>query len=87
MVSNFYNEVEDFQRNDLILPEFDPKMGRTDFLGDMHLNNAYNYLQFILSLEKTIGSDVRMRMEGYSYEQYCQRINKSLRYDSNKHKD
>ena len=47
MISNYYNEVEDFQRNDLIIPEFDPKLGKTDFLDDMHLNNTFHYLQFI----------------------------------------
>ena len=38
MVSNFYNEIEDFQRNDVIIPEFDPKLGRTDFHDDVHLS-------------------------------------------------
>ena len=41
VVSNFYNAVEDFQRNDIVLPEFDPKRGRTDFLDDMHMNYLY----------------------------------------------
>ena len=41
MVSNHYNQIEDFQRNDIILPEYHPKMGKTDFLDDMHLS----YLQ------------------------------------------
>lgn len=38
MISNFYNEIEDFQRNDIVLPEFNPKIGKTDFLDDLHLN-------------------------------------------------
>ena len=81
VVSNFYNEIEDFQRNDVVVPEFDPKAGRTDFLDDVHLSYLHGYAKFILSLESLIGEDVRMRMEGYSYEQYCQRVNKQLKYD------
>jgi hypothetical protein len=38
MVSNFYNEIEDFQRNDIVIPQFDPKSGSTDFLDDLHLD-------------------------------------------------
>ena len=71
MVSNFYNEVEDFQRNDIVIPQFDPKSGRTDFLDDLHLDYLHQYLRFLISLESIVGVDVRMRMEGYNYEQYC----------------
>ena len=38
VLSNNWNEIEDFQRNDIVLPEFEPKFGRTDFLNDMHMN-------------------------------------------------
>ena len=37
MVSNFYNIIPDFQRNDIVLPTFDP-MGKTDFMSDAHLS-------------------------------------------------
>jgi len=82
LISNFFNEIEDFQRNDIVLPVFAPKVGRTDFLDDMHLDYAHSYLRFMLSLDGAVGPDVRMRMEAYGYEQYCQRINKNLKYDS-----
>ena len=87
MVSNYYNEIEDFQRNDVIIPEYHPLMGKTDFLDDQHINNSYEYMKFLLSLDNTIGPDMRMRMEGYSYDAYCTRINKNIRYDSYKAKD
>ena len=87
MISNFYNEIEDFQRNDIVIPEFNPKTGKTDFLDDMHLSYVHNYLRFLSSLDSMVGEDVRMRMEGYSYEAFCQRINKSLKYDNQKHMD
>ena len=69
----------------MIIPEFDPKAGRTDFLDDVHLSYIHSYAKFILSLESLVGSDVRMRMEGYGYEQFCQRVNKQLKYDSQRH--
>ena len=47
LISNFFNEIEDFQRNDIVLPVFAPKVGRTDFLDDMHLDYAL-YLKDLL---------------------------------------
>ena len=38
MVSTKLNGIEDFQRNDIVIPEYNPKHGRTDFLDDKHLN-------------------------------------------------
>ena len=84
MISNFYNQVEDFQRNDIVIPEFDPVRGRTDFLDDLHMSYVGQYVKFLLSLENIVGPDIRNRMEGFSYEQYCQRVNKNLKYDSRK---
>jgi len=34
VVSNYFNEIEDFQRNDIVIPVFEPKFGKTDFLND-----------------------------------------------------
>lgn len=59
MISNFYNQIEDFQRNDLLLPQFDPIKGVTDFLDDKHLAWTYNYLDMLESLESTVGDDMR----------------------------
>ena len=82
MVSNFYNEIEDFQRNDIILPIFDPKLGSTDFLDDQHLTFFHQYVKMLLSMEYAVGKDIRMRMEGLSYDAFCQRVNKSLKMES-----
>jgi hypothetical protein len=87
MISNYYNEIEDFQRNDIVIPDFHPKTGKTDFLDDMHLSYVHQYLRFLVSLDSMVGEDIRMRMEGYGYEAYCQRVNKSFKYDSNKNSD
>ena len=51
VVSSQWNEVVDFQRNDIVLPEFEPKLGRTDFLSDSHLTWLGQYLRFILTLQ------------------------------------
>ena len=41
MVSNYFNEYDEYHRNDLILPLYDPKFGKTDFLDDKHLIWGY----------------------------------------------
>ena len=51
MVSNYLNYHEEFHRNDLILPMYDPKMGKTDFLDDKHLVWAHNYIGFLAGME------------------------------------
>ena len=51
MVSNYFNAIDDYHRNDLVLPLYDPKMGKTDFLDDKHLAWTYNYLGFLAGLE------------------------------------
>ena len=50
VISSQWNEVVDFQRNDIVIPEFEPKLGRTDFLSDSHLTWMGQYLRFILTL-------------------------------------
>lgn len=57
-------------------------MGRTDFLDDKHMYYLMQYLRFIKSLDKAVGTDIRHKMEGYSYESFIQKITKSIRYDS-----
>ena len=51
MVSNYFNALDEFHRNDLILPYYDPKFGKTDFLDDKHLIWLYQYLGFMASME------------------------------------
>ena len=50
VISSQWNEVVDFQRNDIVIPEFEPKLGRTDFLSDSHLTWMGQYMRFILTL-------------------------------------
>lgn len=38
LISNYFNEIEDFQRNDIVLPVYEPKLGSTDFMDDQHLS-------------------------------------------------
>jgi len=85
VVQNFFNVIEDFQRNDIVLPIYHPKEGTTDFLDDGHMTFVVDYLNFLTSMERSVGLDVRMRMEGYSYESYCQRTSKQLRVDQRKY--
>ena len=87
VLSHAYNDIVDFQRNDIVLPQFEPKLGRTDFLGDSHLSWVSQYLRFILTLEQTVSPDVRIRMEAFGYDDFCRRINKKLRYESQGHKE
>lgn len=65
-----------------MVPLFEPRFGKTDFLNDMHLTYIYEYMKFIKTLDKTVGGDIRTRMEAMSYDKYIQRITKSIRYDS-----
>jgi hypothetical protein len=60
--------MESYTRNDIILPEYNPLSGKTDFLDDKHLYYLKNYYRFLLSLDKVVGLDVRNKLEAYSYE-------------------
>jgi len=51
MVSNYLNQHDEYHRNDFILPLYDPKYGRTDFLDDKHLIWSYNYINFLAAIE------------------------------------
>ena len=51
MVSNYYNSIEDFARNDLILPLYHPRLGKTDFLDDKHMVWLHSYLSFLARIE------------------------------------
>ena len=81
MVSPFYNMIPDFQRNDIVIPEFNP-FGQTDFQSDLHLSYVELYLKFLLSLRDVIGSDVRQRMDGCDYQLFLQRSTKKIKTDS-----
>ena len=87
MVSPFENKVEDFTRNDLILPNYSPKEGEIDFMGDKHLGWTFNYLGWLASMEENMGADVRMLMEAFSYEAYLMRSTQSTKYDRAKYSD
>lgn len=82
MVSNHHNLLEDYQRNDILVPEFHPKMGKTDFLDDKHLFYFHKYLRFMFSLDHAVGVDIRNRMEAFPYDTFIQKLTKSVRYDS-----
>ena len=84
MISNFYNKEEEFQRNDLIIPQYHPKLGQTDFLDDKHLAWTYDYINYLESLEISVGEDVRQCMDHMSYENYLRKITKQMKYDSYK---
>ena len=51
MISNYLNYHEEFHRNDLILPLYDPKKGKTDFLDDKHLVWTHGYIGFLAGME------------------------------------
>ena len=51
MVSNYFNHFDEFHRNDLVLPLYDPKLGKTDFLDDKHLAWSHAYINFLAGLE------------------------------------
>ena len=52
MISPFYNLIEDYQRNDLILPLYDPITGVTDMHDDKHLTFCAKYIDFLASIEQ-----------------------------------
>ena len=73
MISNHYNIIEDYQRNDLILPQYDPIKGQIDFLDDKHLSFCQKYLDMLAGLESTISEDNRRLMDALSYDQFLKR--------------
>ena len=76
MISNFYNLEEEYQRNDLILPQYHPRLGQTDFLDDRHLGYLLDYINFMETLEISVGDDLRKCMENFSYENYLRKMTK-----------
>merc|ERR1712045_984578 len=51
MISNYFNNIDEFTRNDLILPLYHPRLGKTDFLDDKHMVWLHSYLSFLAALE------------------------------------
>lgn len=41
MISPFYNVYDEFKRNDLVIPEYHPQGGVTDFLDDKYLQYVF----------------------------------------------
>ena len=81
MISNYLNYHEEFHRNDLILPLYDPKKGKTDFLDDKHLVWTHGYIGFLAGMESQLGDDMRYIMEAMPYDAYLKRLNKQMNYD------
>lgn len=81
MISPYYNNLDEFKRNDLVIPEYHPTAGSSDFLDDKYLQYVVNYLKLIQSLEGPIGVDLRQRMEVMPFEQYLQRTTRSMNVD------
>ena len=84
MISNYFNNFEEFHRNDLVLPLYDPIFGKTDFLDDKHLAWTHKYINFLAGIEYQIGEDMRQQMEAFSYDAFLKRLNKQMQYDSYK---
>lgn len=82
MISNFHNKIEEYSRNDIVIPEYHPKMGKTDFLDDKHLFFFHKYLKFLFSLDHAVGVDIRNKLEGLSYKAFIQKMTKHVKYDS-----
>lgn len=60
--------METYTRNDIIIPEYNPLIGKTDFLDDKHMFYLQKYYKFLLSLNSAVGPDVRNKMESYNYD-------------------
>ena len=79
MISPFSNTIEEFQRNDLLIPNYSPLAGsETDLVADTHLGYTEDYIKFLAAMEETLGSDMRKLMEAFPYESFLTRINKNL---------
>jgi hypothetical protein len=67
----------------LILPEYTPTgQGSTDFLHDHHMQMVHRYVNFLAGLDGAVGTDIRNKVEAYSYQAFGQRVTKRLRADS-----
>lgn len=82
MISNFKNEIEDFQSNDIVLPVYDPLKGTTDFLDDKHMSFLEKYLHGLYAMDTYTGMDVRTKLRTITYEKFIQKLTKKMRYDS-----
>jgi hypothetical protein len=45
-------------------------MGKTDFLDDKHMFYLQKYLRFLISLDNAIGTDVRSKLDSFSYSTF-----------------
>lgn len=82
LVSNYNNLLEDYQRNDIVIPQYDPLLGKTDFLDDKHMFYLHKYIRFLMSLDHAVGLDIRSKMDSFPYDSFIQKMTKSVRYDS-----
>ena len=58
VVSNFANTLEDDKMNDLILPQYHPKISKTDFFDDKHMRYLEHYVLGLFAMDKFVGTDV-----------------------------
>ena len=72
MVSNHYNLIDEFRRNDLVLPEFSPLTGN-DFYDDKYLLWTKQYITMLGAFEDVVSDDVRIQMEALTFEMFLKR--------------
>lgn len=76
MVSNHYNQIEEFKRNDLVIPEFSPNTGN-DFFDDKYLLWAKQYITMLGAFDDVISDDVRVQMEALTFEMFIKRTTRN----------
>jgi hypothetical protein len=82
VISNFKNEIEEYQSNEIILPLYDPLKGTTDFLDDKHLIYLDKYITGLYAMDYYAGKDVRSKLNSISYDKFIQKLTKKVKYDS-----
>ena len=82
MISNYHNKIDEYHGNDIVLPVFDPRKGKTDMMDDKHLMWLYQYVNFLEGMN-AMYTDVKSQTSLISYPFFLKRINKTNRYESN----
>ena len=82
IVSLFENTHESFKHNDIVLPLFDPIVGRTDFIDDRHMMYFKQYIQALFAMDGYVGMDIRDKLKAFSYDKLNVKTAMKIRYDS-----
>ena len=66
----------------MIVPLYDPKVGKTDFLDDKHCSHIEKYIVALQAMDGLMGADIRTKLKSVSYTHFLQRFLRKIRVDN-----